>query len=138
MAQYELSRTLAKFLDKHLCFPLLEFLQDRGVYNEEDILKAKIELLQNTNMVDFAMDIYKELYQTDDVPESMHDRRAEVVQRLRTLQNAVAPIIGCLSNNNVIRNFRHVWEAAVPAGLLIYSPSSEAAQDLQQQQLQDS
>jgi translation initiation factor 3 subunit E len=76
------------------------------VYNEDDILKAKIELLQNTNMVDFAMDIYKELYQTDDVPSNMHERRAEVVQRLRTLQKAVEPIIGCLSNQNVIRNFR--------------------------------
>jgi translation initiation factor 3 subunit E len=108
MAQYELSGKLSKYLDKHLCFPLLEFLQDRGVYNEDDILKAKIELLQNTNMVDFAMDIYKELYQTDDVPATMHERRAEVVNRLRTLQKAVEPIIGCLSNNSVIRNFRHV------------------------------
>lgn len=115
MAQYELSRTLAKFLDKHLCFPLLEFLQDRGVYSEEDILKSKIELLQNTNMVDFAMDIYKELYQTEDVPANMHERRAEVVTRLRTLQKAVEPIIGCLSNNNVIRNFRHVGDAAAAA-----------------------
>jgi translation initiation factor 3 subunit E len=113
MAQYELSRTLSKFLDKHLCFPLLEFLQDRGVYNEEDILKAKIELLQNTNMVDFAMDIYKELYQTDDVPSNMHERRAEVVQRLRTLQKAVEPIIGCLSNQNVIRNFRYIATAVI-------------------------
>lgn len=108
MAQYELSSKLSKYLDKHLCFPLLEFLQDRGVYNEDDILKAKFELLQNTNMVDFAMDIYKELYQTDDVPATMHERRAEVVNRLRTLQKAVEPIIGCLSNTSVIRNFRHV------------------------------
>lgn len=108
MAHYELSKTLSRFLDKHLCFPLLEFLQDKGVYNEEDIMRAKIALLQNTNMVDFAMDIHKELYQTDEVPAIMMDRRQEVVQRLRNLQKAVDPIIGCLSNQNVIRNFRHV------------------------------
>jgi translation initiation factor 3 subunit E len=106
MAQYELSKTLFKYLDKHLCFPLLEFLQDKGVYAEDDILKAKIALLQNTNMVDFATDIYKELYQTQDVPAAMTERRGEVVQRLRVLQKAVEPIINCLSNNNVIRNFR--------------------------------
>lgn len=63
MAQYELSATLSKYLDRHLIFPLLEFLQDKGIYNEEDIMKSKIALLQKTNMVDFAMDIYKELYQ---------------------------------------------------------------------------
>ncbi|WIA30440.1 hypothetical protein OEZ86_000524 [Tetradesmus obliquus] len=107
MASYELSSTLARFLDKHLCFPLLEFLQDKGVYNEEDIMRAKIALLQNTNMVDFAMDIHKELYQTDEVPATMMERRTEVVNRLRSLQKAVDPIIGCLSNSNVIRNFRH-------------------------------
>lgn len=108
MAQYELSATLFKYLEKHLCFPLLEFLQDKGVYNEDDIMRAKIALLQNTNMVDFAMDIHKELYQTEDVPAEMMNRRQEVVQRLRTLQKAVDPIINCLSNPNVIRNFRHV------------------------------
>jgi hypothetical protein len=64
-------------------------------------------------MVDFAMDIYKELYQTDDVPSNMHERRAEVVQRLRTLQKAVEPIIGCLSNQNVIRNFRYIATAVI-------------------------
>jgi translation initiation factor 3 subunit E len=106
MAQYELSRTLSKYLDKHLIFPLLEFLQDKGIYSDDDIMKAKIALLQNTNMVDFAMDIHKELYQTDDVPPEMLDRRSEVVSRLRSLQKAVDPIINCLSNPNVIKNFR--------------------------------
>lgn len=103
---HELSRTLSKFLDRHLIFPLLEFLQDKGIYAEEDILKAKIALLQKTNMVDFAMDIYKDLYQTDDVPAEMTARRAEVVGRLRDLQKAVDPIIAALSNPEVIRNFR--------------------------------
>jgi translation initiation factor 3 subunit E len=106
MAQYELSRKLSKYLDRHLIFPLLEFLQDKGIYAEEDILKAKIALLQKTNMVDFAMDIHKDLYQTEDVPPEMSERRGEVVARLRNLQKAVDPIIACLSNPNVIRNFR--------------------------------
>lgn len=106
MAQHELSRTLSKYLDRHLVFPLLEFLQDKGIYAEEDLLKAKIALLQKTNMVDFAMDIHKDLYQTEEVPPEMTERRGEVVARLRHLQKAVDPIIACLSNPNVIRNFR--------------------------------
>ncbi|KAI8467299.1 MAG: eukaryotic initiation factor [Monoraphidium minutum] len=106
MAQHELSRTLSKYLDRHLIFPLLEFLQDKGIYAEDDLLKAKIALLQKTNMVDFAMDIHKDLYQTEDVPADMTERRGEVVSRLRHLQKAVDPIIACLSNQNVIRNFR--------------------------------
>ena len=106
MAQYELSRKLSKYLDRHLIFPLLEFLQDKGIYAEDDILKAKIALLQKTNMVDFAMDIHKDLYQTEEVPPEMAERRSQVVAQLRTLHKAVDPIIACLSNPNVIRNFR--------------------------------
>jgi hypothetical protein len=127
MASYELSSTLAKFLDKHLCFPLLEFLQDKGVYNEEDIMRAKIALLQNTNMVDFAMDIYKELHQTDDAPAAMTERRTEVVNRLRSLQKAVDPIIGCLSNPNVIRNFRQVLASQLSRLLLCQAWTSTAS-----------
>lgn len=67
-AKYDLTPRIAPQLDRHLVFPLLEFLQERGLYAEEDILKAKIELLNNTNMVDYAMDIHKSLYHYDDVP----------------------------------------------------------------------
>jgi translation initiation factor 3 subunit E len=35
---------------------------------EDEILKAKIALLGKTNMVDYAMDIHKSLYKTEDVP----------------------------------------------------------------------
>jgi hypothetical protein len=55
------------YLDRHLVFPLLEFLQVKGVHPEAEILEAKIQLLQKTNMVDFAMDIYKTLHATEQV-----------------------------------------------------------------------
>lgn len=106
MVEYELTSTLAKYLDRHLVFPLLEFLQEKGIYNEDDILKSKIALLERTNMVDFAMDIYKALYDTEEVPAEMKARRSEVVTRLRNLQAESGNIIDCLSNPSVIRNFR--------------------------------
>ena len=71
MANYDLTPRIAPNLDRHLVFPLLEFLQERQLYADEDILKAKIELLNNTNMVDYAMDIHKSLYHTDDVPQGL-------------------------------------------------------------------
>lgn len=106
MAQFELTPVLSKYLDRHLVFPLLEFLQEKQIYNEDDIMKAKLELLKHTNMVDFAMDIYRGLYNTEEVPAEMKERRSEVVARLRTLQTDVDEIIQCLSNPNVTRNFR--------------------------------
>ena len=40
------------------------------IYNEDEMLKAKLELLSNTNMVDFAMDVHQGLYPGKDVPTS--------------------------------------------------------------------
>lgn len=69
MAQYDLTQRIAPNLDRHLVFPMLEFLQEREMYPDEQILKSKIELLNKTNMVDYAMDIHKSLYRTEDVPQ---------------------------------------------------------------------
>lgn len=70
-SSHDLTWKVAPQLDRHLVFPLLEFLQERQLYNDEEILKAKIELLSETNMVDYAMDIHKSLYHTDQVPQGI-------------------------------------------------------------------
>nr|GEX19528.1 eukaryotic translation initiation factor 3 subunit E [Tanacetum cinerariifolium] len=94
MSKYDLTPLIAPNLDKHLVFPLLKFTQEQEIYPNEQILKAKIKLLNNNNMVDYAMDIHKSLYHTDDVPQDMIDRRVEVVARLKSLEEAAAPLIG--------------------------------------------
>ncbi|GIL46995.1 hypothetical protein Vafri_3839 [Volvox africanus] len=103
---YELSSRLVQYLDLHLTLPIMEYLQERGLYNEDDILRAKLALLDKTNMVDFAMDIYKGLNGVDDVPQEMKERRTQVVARLRQLQADVDPIIKCLQNRHVVDKFR--------------------------------
>jgi hypothetical protein len=69
MATYDLTPRIAPNLDRHLVFPLLEFLQERNLYPDKQILEAKIGLLSMTNMVDYAMDIHKSLNPTEDVPQ---------------------------------------------------------------------
>jgi translation initiation factor 3 subunit E len=48
---YELSSKLVQYLDLHLTLPIMEYLQERGLYNEDDILRGKLALLEKTNMV---------------------------------------------------------------------------------------
>ncbi|CAN4109177.1 unnamed protein product [Withania somnifera] len=57
-------------------------------------------------MVDYAMDIHKSLYHTDDVPQEMMERRAEVVGRLKTLEEAAAPLITFLQNSSAVQELR--------------------------------
>ncbi|XP_076910180.1 eukaryotic translation initiation factor 3 subunit E-like [Bidens hawaiensis] len=106
MAKYDLTPRIAPNLDRHLVFPLLEFTQERELYPNDQILKAKIELLNNTNMVDYAMDIHKSLYHTEDVPQDMVDRRVEVVARLKSLEEAAAPLVTFLQNPNAVQELR--------------------------------
>ncbi|KAH7842787.1 hypothetical protein Vadar_009259 [Vaccinium darrowii] len=106
MANYDLTPRIAPNLDRHLVFPILEFLQERQLYADEDILKAKIELLNNTNMVDYAMDIHKSLYHTEEVPQEMVERRLEVVARLKALEEAAAPLVSFLQNPNAVGELR--------------------------------
>ena len=86
MSDHDLTHELCKSLDRHLAFPLLEFLSHRQLYDDADIQRAKIDLLQKTNMVDYAAEIYQALYNTEDIPEEMNTRRKAVVGKLKTLQ----------------------------------------------------
>ena len=47
-------------------------------YNETDLQKGKLDLLSNTCMVDFAMDVHKSLYPDQEVPPTLVDKRASV------------------------------------------------------------
>ena len=69
MPEYDLTNKIAQYLDRHMIFPLLEFLSSRKIYDEKSILAMKLELLNNTNMVDFAVDCYKNLYPGQEIPE---------------------------------------------------------------------
>merc|ERR1719154_29403 len=98
MAEYDLTSKCGQYLDRHLVFPLIEFLSGKGIYDENELLQGKIDLLQNTNMVDFAMDEYKKLHQADEVPEGMTKKRGEVVGNLKELLGKIELITMALES----------------------------------------
>ncbi len=62
MAEWDLTSKMGPYLDRHLVFPLLEFLTVKNIYEDTDLDRGKLDLLSDTNMVDFAMDVFKRLY----------------------------------------------------------------------------
>ena len=105
-SKHDLTSELGKFLDRHLVFPLLEFLQAKKVYPEAEILEAKIALLQKTNMLDFAADIYKSLHNGKDVPAEMAKRREEVIANLTELQAKAEKVVTFLSDPTLVKQLR--------------------------------
>eukprot|EP00306_Pavlova_sp_CCMP459_P012125 CAMPEP_0185192572 /NCGR_PEP_ID=MMETSP1140-20130426/19367_1 /TAXON_ID=298111 /ORGANISM="Pavlova sp., Strain CCMP459" /LENGTH=446 /DNA_ID=CAMNT_0027759327 /DNA_START=15 /DNA_END=1355 /DNA_ORIENTATION=+ len=105
-APHDLTFQLGSFLDRHLIFPLLEFLQEKEIYPLEEIMQAKLSLLYPTNMVDFAMDVYKRLHDTDEVPEGMVERRTQVMDRLKKLDADTAGIRTVLEDAALVEHLR--------------------------------
>ena len=79
-SKYDLTSTLSKYLDLHMMFPLLEFVDGNELlgYNPADIQRARLALVRPTNMVDYAIEIYMDVEKTDKVPPEMESQKATV------------------------------------------------------------
>nr|CAG4640774.1 EOG090X0491 [Eulimnadia texana] len=106
MAEYDLTSRLGSYLDRHLVFPLFEFLAVQGIYKEDELLRAKLDLLSKTNMVDFAMDVHKSLYPDRDIPQSLKEKRSSVVDQLKKMQSETEPILAIFANPEVTRQIQ--------------------------------
>merc|ERR1712013_182549 len=90
--QYDLTAKVGPYLDRHLVFPLLEFLSSKEIFDEMELLRGRLELLQGTNMLDFVKDEYQRLNNTDEVPDEFHERRQHVIYQMKELESKTESI----------------------------------------------
>ena len=64
MAEWDLTKQITKYLDKHLIVTVLDFQLERDLYKQEDLLTAKFDLLKKTKMIDFAISVWQEINKT--------------------------------------------------------------------------
>eukprot|EP00123_Amoebidium_parasiticum_P011305 comp20637_c0_seq1/m.26716 comp20637_c0_seq1/g.26716 ORF comp20637_c0_seq1/g.26716 comp20637_c0_seq1/m.26716 type:complete len:445 (-) comp20637_c0_seq1:140-1474(-) len=106
MANYDLTPTIFPYLDRHLTFPLIQFLEFSKMYPMNQLLKAKLALLQKTNMVDYAADVYKQVHDTEDVPEEFSVRRDEVISQLTKGDEKCKHLMEVLGREDVLSELR--------------------------------
>merc|ERR1719481_975298 len=58
-------------------------------------------------MVDFAMDVFRQLYHDKEVPKELKDKRVTVVSELKSLQSAVVPITTILEDPHVTEQIQN-------------------------------
>lgn len=97
--EWDLTSRISPYLDRHMVFPLLEFidttlLPDAKVsYKASDIGAARLALLRPTHMVDYAMDTYKSVHGEDaTIPPEMQEQKDKVYVALEDLKKGCAPL----------------------------------------------
>lgn len=87
MAEYDLTKTIIPYLDRHFAFPLLAHLVETETFPVEEVQAAQYELAKGTNMVDYAVNLYEQLQPDKDIPEGT--LLANHVRHLPSLGRAV-------------------------------------------------
>ncbi|KAI8049129.1 eIF3 subunit 6 N terminal domain-containing protein [Gilbertella persicaria] len=105
-ATQDLTMRMIPFLDRHLVFPLLEFLELKEVYVPQDLLQAKYDLFKNSNMVDFVLDLYKKLHKTEEAPKEFTEKREKVLSQMEELRTKAQKVMDVLEKPEVIAALR--------------------------------
>jgi len=97
--QYDLTPQISPYLDRHMIFPLLEYLDEligKGSisYSSKDVAEARLALLRPTHMVDYAIDVYKSINGGENatVPKEMEEQKEKVYKELEDLRKRCAPL----------------------------------------------
>ncbi|KAG1250619.1 hypothetical protein G6F68_012710 [Rhizopus microsporus] len=101
-ATHDLTMKMIPFLDRHLVYPLLEFLELKEVYVAEDLLQAKYNLFQNSHMVDFVLSLYKKLNKTEEGPKEFSEKREKVLSQMEELRTKAQKVMQVLEKPEVI------------------------------------
>ncbi|CAN0008763.1 unnamed protein product, partial [Heterosigma akashiwo] len=107
--EYDLTATIAPYLDNHMMFPLLDFIEDNKMYDTASVQKARLDLLAPTNMVDYAMEIHANLHKGEKgykVPEEMTKRRQEVLDQMAELKQSAARSIEILDDAELVEKLK--------------------------------
>ena len=74
LADYDLSKTIIPYLDRHLAFPLLAHLVETGVFPVEQVQLAQYELAKGTNMFDYAASLFELSHPGEEPPSGGYCR----------------------------------------------------------------
>ncbi|KAH9015293.1 eukaryotic translation initiation factor 3 subunit 6 [Lactarius hengduanensis] len=106
MAEYDLTKTIIPYLDRHLAFPLLTHLLESGLFAQDQVEAAQYELAKGTNMVDYIVSLYEQLNPDSEVPEEFAAKRDQAVAINEQLQQEAKAVLDVIENPDVAQALR--------------------------------
>ncbi|KAA1475610.1 eukaryotic translation initiation factor 3 subunit 6 [Dentipellis sp. KUC8613] len=106
MAEFDLTKTIIPYLDRHLAFPLLTHLADTELFDATDVQAAQYELAKGTNMVDYAVNLFEQLNPDTEIPEEFAVKRENAVSTNEQLQQEAQAVLDVIENPDVAQALR--------------------------------
>ncbi|KAI0247466.1 eukaryotic translation initiation factor 3, subunit 6 [Lactifluus subvellereus] len=106
MSEYDLTRTIIPYLDRHLVFPLLTHLHESGLFASEQVAAAQYELAKGTNMVDYIVSLYEQLNPDSEVPLEFAAKREKAVAINEQLQQEAQAVLDVIENPDFAQALR--------------------------------
>ena len=94
-----LQKQIGEYLDRHLSYPMIEFIESKNLFDSAEVSRAKMELLSKTRMVDLAGDLYKQINNASDIPEEMKQKRTEVISSLKSVSDTCSKLLAFLKEH---------------------------------------
>mmetsp|Transcript_120540 Transcript_120540/g.300703 ORF Transcript_120540/g.300703 Transcript_120540/m.300703 type:complete len:464 (-) Transcript_120540:177-1568(-) len=101
LARYDNTAKMTPFLDRHLIFPILNQVQESGIYKTEDVTRVELQLLAETWMIDYACDRYEGI--GEEPPASLTDRREDILEKLASCRNHVMRLLEILEDDEKVK-----------------------------------
>jgi translation initiation factor 3 subunit E len=106
MAEWDLSKTIIPYLDRHLAFPLLAHLVETSLFPIEQVQAAQYELAKGTNMVDYAISLFEQLHPDEEIPPEFSGKRDKAVSTNERLQQEAQAVLDVIENPDVAQALR--------------------------------
>ncbi|OAO16760.1 eukaryotic initiation factor [Blastocystis sp. ATCC 50177/Nand II] len=95
-AKFDLSRRMAPYFDIHLLLPVFDWLEESKMYKQNEIAKARYALLQKTNMLEYAVDVFKSIYPEEEPPKELKSKAQISKDRYDEIMES--PLIQCVQS----------------------------------------
>ncbi|KAF8877520.1 eukaryotic translation initiation factor 3 subunit 6 [Infundibulicybe gibba] len=106
MAEHDLSKTIIPYLDRHLSFPLLAHLAETSLFPVEEVQVAQYELAKGTNMFDYAVSLFQQIYPDKETPPEFDGKRQKAVSINEGLQQEALAVLEVIQNPDVAQALR--------------------------------
>lgn len=98
--QWDLTSQVSPYLDRHMIFPLLEYLDSlisRDViksYTSKEVAEARLALLRPTHMIDYMIDVHKSIHgdSMEDIRKEMELQKEKVYTERELLRSKCEPL----------------------------------------------